>query len=261
MPKLAANLSMLFTEVDFKERFAAAARAGFRAVEYLFPYAYDAKDLAARLADNGLEQVLFNLYPGDWDKGERGMAALPGREDEFRKTVDQAIAYARALRCPRIHSMAGIVPAGVEVARCEAVYVKNLDFAARQAASAGLILVIEPLNPVDAPNYFLNNVPQARRIIDSVRAKNLLIQYDMYHQQMSGGSIVSTLRANFPLVGHVQIAGVPGRNEPDATQEVNYDYVFRALDEVGYTGWVGCEYRPRAGTSAGLGWAKAYGIG
>ncbi len=260
MVKLAANLSMLFNEVEFPARFEAAARAGFRAVEYLFPYAYDAKDLAARLAGNGLEQVLFNGPPGDWDKGERGIAALPGREDEFKASIDKALAYAAALKCPKLHVMAGIVPAGADKARHEATYVENLKHAARAAAGAGVLLVLEPLNPIDFPGYFLSSVPQAKGIIDAVGASNLKVQFDIYHQQMAHGAIVPTLRTHFALVGHVQIAGVPGRHEPNEDQEINTRFVFGQLDALGYDGWVGCEYRPRAGTVPGLGWTREWGI-
>jgi len=260
MVKLAANLTMLFNEVDFLERFAAAHRAGFDAVEYMFPYAYEQKELAARLDGNGLKQVLFNISPGNWDKGERGMAALPGREDEFKKTVDQALSYAAALKCPRVHVMSGIAPAGMEKSRCEAVWVENLKFAAKAAASAGITLVLEPLNMTDFPGYFLTSAPQAKGLIDAVGAPNLKIQFDIYHQQMAHGAIAATLRAHYAFVDHVQIAGSPGRHEPDETQEINTRYLFGVLDELGFGGWVGCEYRPRAGTIPGLGWTRAWGI-
>ena len=260
MVKLAANLSMMFTESDFLDRFAAAHKAGFDAVEYLFPYAYDKNDIAARLADNKLRQVLFNIFPGNWDKGERGICALPGRENEFQKAVDQALDYAAALKCPRIHVMSGIVPSGVEFARCEAVEIENLKFAARQAASTNVTLVLEPLNTTDFPGYFLTSVPQAKAVIEAVGAPNLRIQFDIYHQQMQHGAIAATLKAHYPLVEHVQIAGSPGRHEPDGTQEINTKYLFGVLDELGYGGWVGCEYRPRAGTVAGLGWTREWGI-
>jgi len=260
MVKLAANLSMMFNEVDFLERFAAAHKAGFDAVEYLFPYAYDKKDLAARLDGNGLKQVLFNIFPGNWEKGERGLCALPGREDEFKKAVDQALDYAKALKSPRIHVMSGIVPAGVAFEKCEAVEIENLRFAVKQAASAGVTLVLEPLNHTDFPGYFLSSVPQAKKIIDAVGAPNLRIQFDIYHQQMAHGAIAATLKAHFGLVDHVQIAGSPGRNEPDEKQEINAKYLFGVLDELGFGGWVGCEYRPRAGTVPGLAWTREWGI-
>jgi hydroxypyruvate isomerase len=260
MVKLAANLSMLFNEVDFLARFDAAGKAGFRAVEYLFPYAYDAKDLAARLTTNGLEQALFNMFPGDWEKGERGISVVPGREDEFKKSVEQALAYAQTLKCPKVHVMAGIVPKGMDPARCEATYIENLKFATKAAASTGTLLVLEPLNLVDNPGYFLTSSPQAKKIIEAVDAPNLKIQFDIYHRQMSWGTIATNLKEVFGLVGHVQIAGVPGRHEPDDTQEINIRYLFSLLDELGYDGWVGCEYRPRAGTVPGLAWARAWGI-
>lgn len=260
MVKLAANLTMLFNEVDFLARFDAAAKAGFSAVEYLFPYAYEAKELAARLASNGLQQVLFNVPPGNWEKGERGMAILPGREDEFKQSLDQALSYAATLSCPRVHIMSGVVPAGIERARCEATLLTNLQFATQAAASAGVTLVLEPLNTINFPGYFLTSVPQAKGLIEAVGAANLKIQFDIYHQQMAHGAIAATLRGHFPQVGHVQIAGVPNRHEPDEGQEINTRYLFGVLDELGYDGWVGCEYRPRAGTLAGLGWTKAWGI-
>jgi hydroxypyruvate isomerase len=260
MVKLAANLSMLFNEMDFLERFAAAAKAGFGAVEYLFPYPYDAKDVAARLAGNGLQQALFNMPPGDWDKGERGISALPGREDEFKKGVDRALSYAAALKCPKVHVMAGVVPAGADKARYEATYIENLKFATKAAASAGVLLVLEPLNLVDFPGYLLTSTPQAKGIIDAVGAPNLKVQFDIYHQQMAHGAIAPTLKTYFAQVGHVQIAGVPGRHEPNEGQEINTRYLFGLLDELGYDGWIGCEYRPRAGTLAGLGWTREWGV-
>lgn len=260
MPRFAANLSMMFNEVDFLDRFAEARSCGFHAVEYLFPYAYEPGQLAARLQENGLEQVLFNLPPGDWEKGERGMAAIPGREEEFRKTVATALAYARALNCPRLHAMAGTVPAGVAMEKCEATYVANLKYAAAEAAKANIAILLEPLNPTDFKGYFLSSVEQARDIIDKVGADNLRVQYDIYHQQMAHGAIARTLRENFDFIPHIQIAGVPGRHEPSEGQEINFTYLFALIDELGFDGWIGCEYRPRAGTKEGLGWAGAYGV-
>jgi hydroxypyruvate isomerase len=260
MPKLAANLSLMFNEVEFLDRFAAARRAGFSAVEYLFPYAYEARILADRLKANALRQVLFNGPPGDWERGDRGMAALPGREAEFRGCLDQALAYAEALGCPRIHVMAGIPATGADLSRCEAVYVENLRHAAAASASAGVAVMIEPLNPTDFPGYFLNSPGQARRIIEAVGAPNLRLQYDFYHQQMAHGALADTLWAHLDIIGHVQIAGVPGRHEPDESQEIGFPYLLKLLDESGYDGWVGCEYRPRAGTEAGLAWAREYGV-
>ncbi|MEA2781393.1 MAG: 2-dehydrotetronate isomerase [Rhodospirillaceae bacterium] len=260
MPKFAANLSLMFNEMEFLDRFAAARRAGFSAVEYLFPYAYDARILAERLKANGLQQVLFNGPPGDWEGGDRGMAALPGREAEFSRGLGQALAYAETLGCPRIHVMAGIPAPAADLSRCESVYVDNLRHAAAASASAGVAVMIEPLNPTDFPGYFLNSPRQARRIIEAVGAHNLRLQYDFYHQQMAHGALSETFRAHLDIIGHVQIAGVPGRHEPDESQEISFPYILTLLDASGYDGWVGCEYRPRAGTEAGLAWARKYGV-
>jgi hydroxypyruvate isomerase len=261
MPKFAANLTMMFNEVPFLDRFAAAAEAGFTAVEFLFPYAYTKTEVRARLREAGLLQVLFNLPPGDWGAGERGLAALPGRQAEFRESVAKALEYAEALECPRLHAMAGIVPADLESKICEDVYVENLRFAARAARSAGVRIMIEPINARDMPGYFLSRTEHARRIIEAVSADNLFLQYDIYHAQISEGFLVETFRANRSFIGHVQIAGVPGRYEPDAEQEINYPFVLAAIDAAGYDGWIGCEYRPRAGTVQGLNWLAPFGSG
>lgn len=266
MPRFAANLSMLYPEHEFLDRFAAAAADGFEAVEYLFPYAHEARALAARLAEHGLQQVLFNGPPGDWDHGERGMAALPGREDEFRRSIDTALRYAHALKCPRVHVMAGIAPAGSERAKLLATYQSNLAWAAEQAAGAGVDCLIEPINTRDIPGFVLNRQDEAHRIVQEVGARNLLVQMDLYHCQIVEGDVAMKIRQYLPTgrVGHLQIAGVPERHEPDIG-EVNYAYLFRVIDEVsaqcGWDGWIGCEYRPRAGTLAGLGWARRWGIG
>jgi len=260
MPKLAANLSLMYPEIDFLDRFEAAAGHGFKAVEYLFPYAYPGDELARRLKRHGLQQALFNFPPGNWEAGERGIAALPGREAEFRDGLAKALDYARLLGCPRLHCMAGIVPAGADRAACEATYRANLQAAAEAAAGAGVTLLIEPLNKRDFPGYFLNRNDQAVGILTAIGHPRLKLQYDAYHTQMSEGSLAETLRQNFARVGHIQIAGVPGRNEPDGRQEINYAFLLGLIDELGYDGWVGCEYRPRAGTEAGLAWAAPYGI-
>lgn len=259
-PRLAANLSFLFGEVEFLERFAAAARCGFRAVEFTFPYAHGAPVVAGRLHAHGLQQVLFNAPPGAWEAGERGIAALPGRTDEFRRGVDTLLEYAQALACPRVHVMSGMVPRGVDPARCEETLLGNLRFAASAAAAHGLSLLLEPLNPIDFPGYFLSSVEQAARIVALVGAPNVKIQYDVYHQQMHRGALVRTLREHFASIEHVQIAGVPGRHEPGAAQEINFAHIFEVLGELQYTGWVGCEYHPANGTEAGLGWARPFGI-
>lgn len=260
MPRFAANLSMMFQEVPFLERFEAAARAGFRAVEYLFPYDYPAADLAARLHDLRLEQALFNLAPGDWSAGERGITALPGREAEFDKSIEQATAYAKALGCPQVHAMAGIPPAGTPRDAAHAVYVANLRLAAAKLQAHGIRLLIEPINTRDMPGFFLSTCAQARQVMAEVGSDNLFLQADLYHWQVMDGDLAEKLRANAPVIRHVQIAGNPGRHEPDVG-EINYPYLFGVLDEIGYAGWVGCEYKPRGKTLDGLGWARPYGIG
>jgi len=262
MIRLAANLSMLFTEHDFLDRFAVAAKAGFRGVEYLFPYAFEPRELRAALDDNGLEQVLFNLPPGNWEAGERGLASLPGREAEFRDSVSEALRYAEALDCPRLHVMAGLLPADVDKATREAhlaTYIDNLRHAAKELARSGRSLLIEPINSHDMPGFFLNRQAQAREVLDWVGADNLRVQFDVYHCQMTEGNLFANLEAQFPCLGHVQIAGVPGRHEPDVG-EVDYPAVLARLAALGYDGWVGCEYKPAAATVAGLGWGAAYGL-
>lgn len=264
MPRFAANLSMLYNEHAFLDRFAAAAADGFRAVEYLFPYAFEANELAARLRDHQLEQVLFNAPPGDWDGGERGLACLPGREAEFRASIAQALRYAEVLGCPRIHVMAGLAPAAADRAALQATYETNLAWAAQQAQAAGRDVLIEPINMRDVPGYFLNRQDEAHRIVQAIGAPNLKVQMDLYHCQIVEGDVAMKLRQYLPSgrVGHLQIAGVPMRHEPDLG-ELNCDYLFAVIDELsangGWSGWIGCEYRPARGTapeatSAGLGW-------
>lgn len=269
MPRFAANLSMLYPEHGFLDRFACAARDGFDAVECLFPYAHETAAVSRRLADNGLQQVLFNAPPGDWDAGERGIACLPGREDEFRRGFDRALEYAQALACPRIHVMAGLAPATIERERLQATYEANLAWAAAQAAGAGRDVLIEPINPRDIPGFFLNRQDEAHRVVQAVGAPNLKVQMDLYHCQIVEGDVAMKIRQYLPTgrVGHFQIAGVPARHEPDSG-ELNYAYLFDVIDEVaaqsGWQGWVGCEYRPRlgaqaGGTSAGLTWRRGFG--
>jgi hydroxypyruvate isomerase len=253
MPKLAANLSWLFTEVPFLDRFEAAAAAGFRAVEFLQPYELPPEEIAARLKRHGLEHVLFNLPPGDASKGERGLAALPGREREFVRNVDRALDYAQATGCRRIHALAG----NASAAAAEATYVANLRAAADIVAPHGITVLIEPLNTRDAPGYFLNTTSAALRILDRVDRPNVRLQFDLYHCQIMEGDLARHIRDLAGRFAHVQIAGVPGRSEPDIG-EVNYAYLLDLLDETGYGGWVGCEYRPKAGTVAGLGWARRW---
>jgi len=257
MPRFAANLSMLYPEHDFLDRFAAAARDGFQAVEYLFPYAFDAATLAQRLVDHGLQQVLFNAPPGDWDARERGLTCLPGRESEFHDGVLRALDYAVALKCPRVHLMAGLAPAGADRAVYRRTYVDNLAWAAEQARAWGVDVLIEPINRRDIPDFFLNRQDEAHAVVSTVGAPNLKVQMDLYHLQIVEGDVTMKLRQYLPTgrVGHIQIAGVPLRNEPDLG-ELNHDHLFDVIDELGYTGWIGCEYRPKGSTSAGLGWLK-----
>ena len=268
MPRFAANLSMLYPELEFLDRFEAAARDGFKAVEYLFPYAWEASEIAARLQANGLRQVLFNAGPGNWDSGERGLACLPGREADFRLAVEQALTYAQALECPRIHVMAGLVPAGSSRVLLRATYVANLRYAAALAAKQGVDLLIEPINTRDIPGFFLNRQDDAHRLIAEIGAANVKVQFDLYHCQVVEGDVATKIRQYLPTgrVGHFQIAGVPQRHEPDLG-ELNYLYLFGVIDEVaaacGWQGWVGCEYRPargseHGGTSAGLDWLRRW---
>ncbi|HVM83559.1 MAG TPA: 2-oxo-tetronate isomerase [Candidatus Binatia bacterium] len=260
MPRFAANLSMMFNEVDFLDRFAAAKRHGFPAVEYLFPYAHQRGDLAERLQGEGLQQVLFNAPPGNWDQGERGIGGLPGREDEFRKSIELALGYAQALNCPRIHVMAGLVPAGSDPARHRDTFAANLAWASPLAKEAGVVLLLEPLNAVDFPGYLVGSIATAKAIIAASCADNVFLQYDVYHMQMSQGRLAQSFHDHMDAIRHVQIAGVPGRHEPDASQEINFPMLFLYLDSVAYAGWIGCEYRPRARTEVGLGWAAEFGI-
>jgi hydroxypyruvate isomerase len=260
MPKFAANLSFLFQEIDFLDRFEAAAKAGFKGVEYLFPYEHDPAVIEKALQRHGLEQVLFNAAPGDWGGGERGLGALPGREREFRDALKLALDYARALKCERVHAMAGLTPAGVPAVELESVFVANLHAAAKLFAAHDIALLIEPINTRDIPGYFLTSVEQATRIIGQAASPNLFLQFDIYHRQIMAGDLAEAIRASFPLTRHYQIAGVPGRHEP-SVGEINYPYLFDLIDSLGYDGWIGCEYRPKAGTVEGLSWAKPYGPG
>ena len=257
MPRFAANLTMMYGEFEFLDRFEAAARDGFAAVEYLFPYEHPAPVLAARLEANGLQQVLFNAPPGDWQAGERGVACLPGRDAEFRDGFMRALDYALALRCPRVHVMAGVVPGGVPAERLRATYLANLAWAAAEAARCEREVLIEPINTRDIPGYYLNRQDTAHAIVQELGAPNLKVQMDLYHCQIVEGDVAMKIRQYVPTgrVGHVQIAGVPDRHEPD-DGELNCAYLLDLLDTLAYAGHVGCEYRPRAGTSAGLGWLR-----
>jgi len=263
MPRFDANLSFLFNEVPFLDRFAEAAHAGFEAVEFAFGYDHPVTEIAARLSAHRLKQILINAPPGDLAKGDRGLAAWPGREHEFTASVITALRYADALGSPLIHVMAGVLPegAGLEArTRHRATFVRNLRTAAREAAKQGVTLTIEPINTRDIPGYFLNTQAEAHAIREEVGAVNLEVQMDFYHAQIVEGDLAEKFRRWQSHIGHVQIAGVPDRHEPD-TGEVNYVYLFELLDELGYDGWVGCEYRPAADTRAGLAWLDKVGWG
>ena len=255
MPQFAANLTMLFNELPFLERFAAAKAAGFNAVEYLFPYAYDKEVLAGLLKTHGLQQVLHNLPAGNWDGGERGIACHPQRVAEFRDGVDQAIAYAQALGCPQVNCLAGKLPTGVSQAQAQDTFVSNLRFAAERLKAVGIKLLIEPINSYDIPGFFLNTTAQAAAILEAVGSDNLYIQYDIYHAQRMEGELAATVQKYLPRIAHIQLADNPGRNEP-GTGEINYAFLFRHLDAIGYQGSIGCEYKPKSTTRDGLGWIK-----
>jgi hydroxypyruvate isomerase len=260
VPKFAANLSFIFQEVGFLDRFAAAAACGFKGVEYLSPYDHPPEVIAEQLNRHGLEQALFNMPPGDWAAGERGIGALPGREQEFREGVETALVYAKGTKCRILHAMAGLWPQARDRAEAERVYIANLRLAADRLAGEGLTLVIEPINNRDIPGYFLNTTTQAMSIIERVGRSNLKLQLDLYHVQIMEGDLAHRIRALAGHYPHVQIAGNPGRHEPDVG-EINYPFLFDLFDELGYAGWIGCEYRPKGETKVGLGWAKRYGIG
>ena len=259
MPRLAANLSMMFNEVPFLERFDAAAKAGFKAVEFLFPYDYPAADLRRRLRDAGLTQALFNGPPGDWAKGERGLASLPGRQEEYRTGILRALEYATALDCPIVHVMAGVPPAGTPPVTAAAIYAANLAWAGEQAVAAGKRLVIEPINHRDMPGFHLNTVEQGAAVVEAIGRDRLGLQFDIYHCQITEGDVTKRLEALMPVVAHIQIADVPARNEP-GTGEIGWEFVFGRIDALGYQGWVGCEYRPAGNTVAGLAWRQRYGV-
>lgn len=255
MPKFAANVSLMFTELDFLDRFGAARDCGFEAVELLFPYAWPAAQIAERLARAQLPLVLHNLPAGDWAAGERGLACDPQRVDEFQHGVALALDYAAVLGVRQLHCLAGITPPGVAQSLAHATYVANLRFAAARLAERGMNLLIEPINTYDMPGYFLTGSAQAAGIIAECGAPNLFMQYDIYHMQRMEGQLAATLRANLPLIKHIQLADVPGRHEP-GSGTIDFPPLFALLDELGYDGWVGCEYHPLAGTVAGLGWRQ-----
>lgn len=256
MTKFAANLSMLFTEVEFLDRFELAAKAGFTAVEFLFPYAWPAEVIRERLQSNHLTLVLHNLPAGNWEAGERGIACLPDRVEEFREGVHKAVQYAQALGVKQLNCLAGKAPAGVAADVLQQTLVDNLRYAAQALRAAGLNLLIEPINTYDIPGFFLNRTTQALEIIDAVGMPNVYVQYDLYHAQRMEGELAATVEKYLKRIGHIQLADNPGRHEP-GTGEMNYTFLFKHLQRIGYQGWIGCEYKPATSTQAGLGWREA----
>ena len=259
MTKLAANLTMLYNEVDFLDRFEAEAKSGFAAVEYLFPYAYPKEQLVELLSRHRLVQVLHNLPAGDWAGGERGIACHPDRIGEFQDGVGKAIAYAQALGCTQVNCLAGIAPPGVDPQKVRATFVDNLRFAADPLGAAGIKLLIEPINTYDIPGFYLSRTQQALDVIRATGSPNVFVQYDVYHMQRMEGELANTIKAHLPQIAHVQIADNPGRNEP-GTGEINYRFLLGFLDAIGYDGWIGCEYKPKGKTVNGLGWRAAHGV-
>ncbi|MGU3492708.1 hydroxypyruvate isomerase [Xanthobacteraceae bacterium A53D] len=257
MPKFAANLTMLWNEIDFLDRFAKAADAGFKGVEYLFPYAYAKEELAEKLQKHGLTQALHNLPAGDWAKGERGIAVLPDRVGEFQDGVGKGIEYAKALGTQTINILAGLTPKDVPAEKVHETLVSNLKFAATELKKAGIPLVVEAINTRDIPGFHLTNTKQTLALLDEVGADDIFFQYDIYHMQIMEGDLVPTIRANINRIKHIQLADNPGRGEP-GTGEINYPFIYKAIDEAGYTGWIGAEYKPKASTDEGIGWYAPY---
>jgi len=257
MTKLAANLTFMFTEVDFLDRFKAAAAAGFTGVEYLFPYDYEAGVIKQKLAENKLTQALHNLPGGNWGAGDRGIGCLPDRVDEFKAGVDTAIKYATALGCTQVNCLAGIKPAGVSDAAAHDTLVANLKYAAPRLKAAGIKLLLEAINTRDIPGFFVSHTLQALEILDAVGSDNVFLQYDIYHMQVMEGDLALTIERHLKRIAHIQVADLPGRHEP-GTGEINYPFLFGFLERIGYSGWIGCEYKPAQSTEAGLGWAKPY---
>jgi hydroxypyruvate isomerase len=259
VPKFAANLTMLFNELPFLDRFAAAKAAGFSGVEFLFPYEFEKAVLREKLERYGLSQVLHNLPAGNWAAGERGIAILPDRVAEFRAGVERAIDYAKALDCRQLNCLAGITPDGADTSELHRVFVDNLRFAADALARHKIRLLIEPINTRDIPGFFLSRTQQARDLIAEVGSDNLFIQYDIYHMQVMEGDLAPTIRKHLGRIAHIQLADNPGRNEP-GTGEINFPYLFRYLDEIGYGGWIGCEYKPRTATEESLAWLASQAV-
>ncbi|MBE13386.1 MAG: hydroxypyruvate isomerase [Chloroflexi bacterium] len=257
MPKFAANLTMMFNEVEFLDRFEAAASAGFKGVEYLFPYDYDKGQLVDLLSKHGLAQVLHNLPAGDWDAGERGIACHPDRVEEFQDGVGKAVEYATMLNCPMVNCLAGIAPKSVASDRIHATLLDNLKFAASKLGEAGVQLLIEPINTIDIPGFYITGTQQGRSIINDTGSSNLFLQQDIYHMQIMEGDLARTIESNLDVIRHMQLADNPGRNEP-GTGEINYPFLFGFIDNIDYEGWIGCEYRPAGDTIEGLGWIEPY---
>jgi hydroxypyruvate isomerase len=257
MPKFAANLTMLYNETPFLERFKAAADDGFKAVEFLFPYDFAKEQVAAALTDNGLAIALHNLPAGDWAAGERGVACHPDRVQEFRDGVEKAIDYAKALNCPQVNCLSGILPKGVSAEKARGVLIENLQFAAEKLAAENIGLLLEPVNSRDIPGFFVDRPSFGFALLDAAGATNLKLQYDIYHAQVMEGDLANTMTREFARIGHIQLADNPGRNEP-GTGEINYPFLFRRLDELGYSGWIGCEYKPKTTTAEGLSWVRPY---
>lgn len=257
MVKFAANLTMMFNEVDFLDRFEAAAKAGFKGVEYLFPYDYDKTALADKLMQHGLTQVLHNLPAGDWNAGERGIACHPDRVGEFQDGVDKALEYATTLGCKQINCLAGIPPADVNPDLIQATLISNLTYAAVKMKRVGIDLLIEPINLRDIPGFYIFHTGQGRAIIEQVASDNVYLQHDIYHMQIMEGDLIPTMESNMDIIRHIQLADNPGRNEP-GTGEINYPQIFAFLDRIGYDGWIGCEYKPLTTTEEGLDWVKSY---
>lgn len=260
MPKFSANLTFLFQDLPVIDRITASADAGFKGVELQFPYGIDVSDISASLEKNDVEMVLINAPAGNFDAGDRGLAALPGREEEFRSAIDDAIYYATALNCPRIHVMSGIPPADIKPDTAMATLANNLKYAADVCADACIRVLVEPLNAKDVPGYLISHTLQARAIMAVVNSANLYLQYDLYHGGMNNEDIPEMLRSNLDVIDHMQVAGVPGRHEPN-TGKIDFSPIFEALDIMGYQGWIGCEYAPESDTLAGLGWGAVYGLG
>jgi hydroxypyruvate isomerase len=257
MPKFAANLTMLYNELDFIDRFKAAAEDGFRGVEYLFPYAYPKEQLVELLSLNGLTQALHNLPAGDWANGERGIAVMPDRVGEFQDGVGKAIEYATALGCKQVNCLSGIAPAGVDSEKLRETFVSNIQFAGQNLKANGIKLLVEAINTFDIPGFYVSGTQQTLDLIDATGSDNIFIQYDIYHMQRMEGELAATINKNLSRIAHLQLADNPGRNEP-GTGEINYSFLFDYIDKLGYTGWIGCEYKPATTTSSGLGWIKPY---